>query len=175
MAIYTVSPDLLRNIEKGQEFYFTDILFVFAQKNNHFKVAKDKKGVVIDKYASIEENKESIATWLNFMACQPATFEPVEVDVSNLNCEETMFLKVCKETQNHNKLIYYSTQNIKKHNCKNNIITFENKAIQILDRDQARQELTPSLKSGDTNYISGSQVAMHGSNITESDNKQNDR
>lgn len=54
MAIYTVSPDLLRNIEKGQEIYFTDILFVFAQKNNHFKVAKDKNGIVIDTYASIK-------------------------------------------------------------------------------------------------------------------------
>lgn len=109
------------------------------------------------------------------MACQPATFEPVDVDVSMLTCEETMFLKVCKETQNHNKLIYYSTQNIKKHTCTNNVISFENKAIQILDRDQARQELTPSLKSGDTNYITGSQVAMHGSNIIKSENKQNDK
>lgn len=175
MAIYTVSPDLLRNIEKGQEIYFTDILFVISQKNNHFKVAKDKKGIVFDAYASIEENKETIATWLNLMACQPASFEPIDIDISNLKCEEIMFLKVCKETQNHNKLICYSTQNIKKHSCTNNIVNFENKAIQILDRDQARQELTQNQKAGDTNYISGSQVAMHGSSITESENKLKDK
>jgi hypothetical protein len=169
MAIYTVSPDLLRNIEKDEGVYFSDILFVFTNRANIFKVSKDKKGDIINCYQSIKENGDTIKTWLDLMSFKPSPFEVIDVDISGIECEETKFLKLCKETQNQNKFILYSTQNIKKYSCNNNTVNFENKAIQILDRDQARQELTPIQKGGDT-FIN-SQVAQHGSQINESENK----
>lgn len=168
MVVYTISPDLLRNIEKEEGIYFTDILFVFSQKNNSFKAARDKNGVVIEIYTSIENNREIIATWLHLMTCQPATFEPVDVDLSSLTCEESRFLKVCRETKNQKKLILYSQQNLIKHICTNNYVMFEEQAIEILDRDQARADLTITPNKGDT-YIN-SQVATNNSQIKDSEN-----
>jgi hypothetical protein len=78
-------------------------------------------------------------------------------------------LKVCKETKNTNKLILYSQQNIKNHKCEKSLIIFEETAIQILDRDEARLELTSVPISGDT--IINSQVAKHNSQINKSKNK----
>jgi hypothetical protein len=72
MAVYTISPDLLRNIEKDEGVYFTDILFVFAQRTNSFKVSKDKNGEVINSYLAIEENGETIKTWLDLMSFKPS-------------------------------------------------------------------------------------------------------
>lgn len=46
MAVYTVSPDLLRNVEKDEGIYFTDILFTFTQRTNSFKVSRDIGGEV---------------------------------------------------------------------------------------------------------------------------------
>lgn len=167
MIVYTVSPDLLKNIDKEEGIYFSDILFVFSQKNNSFKAAKDKKGNILDIYTAIEKNKEIIATWLHLMTCQPSTFESIEVDLTNIDCEETIFMKICKETKNQKKFILYSQQNLRKHNCINNIVNFEDQAIEILDRDQARHELTAS-KTGDV-YIN-SQVAKNNSQINDSKN-----
>ena len=169
MSIYTITPDLLRNIEKDESFYMTDILFVFTNRSNTYKVSKDNNGEVINCYESITNNGEIIKTWLDLMSFKPSPFETIDVDLGGIQCEETKFLKICKETQNYNKLILYSSQNIRNYICNNNIVQFENKAIQILDRDQARQELAPMQKIGDT-YIN-SQVAQNGSQINDSVNK----
>jgi len=168
MAVYTVSPDLLRNIEKDEGIYFTDILFVFTQRNNPFKVSKDKNGDIIKSYMDIKENGETIKTWLDLMSFKPSPFEPIDVDLSSIVCEETKFMKVCKETKSQNKLILYTQQNITKHKCENRIVLFEDTAIQILDRDEARQELTSAPNVGDT-YIN-SQVAKQNSQINKSKN-----
>lgn len=169
MAVYTISPDLLRNIEKHDGIYFTDILFIFTQRANSFKVSKDKNGEIINSYLAIEKNGETIKTWLDLMSFNPSPFESIDVDVSNIECEETKFLKICKETINYSKLILYTPQNLKIHSCQQNIVMFEDKAIQILDRDEARLELTANRDSGDT-YIN-SQVAKQNSNINKSKNK----
>lgn len=168
MAVYTVSPDLLRNIEKDEGIYFTDILFTFTQRTNRFKVAKDKNGHVINSYLSVEKNGEIIKTWLDLMSFKPSPFESIDVDISDIECEESKFLKVCKETKSTNKIILYSQQNIKKFTCEDSVVFFEDTAIQVLDRDDARNELITVPISGDT-YIN-SQVAQQNSQINKSEN-----
>jgi riboflavin synthase alpha subunit len=155
MGVYTVSPDLLRNIEKDDGIYLTDILFVFTQRANTFKIAKDRKGEVINCYQSIKANGEIIKT--------------IDVELDGLDCEETKFVKICKETQSQNKLITYTHQNLKKHSCRGGVVTFEGTDITVLDRDEAKQELTVVPKSGDT-FIN-SQVAQNNSRIVDSTNE----
>jgi hypothetical protein len=174
MVVYTISPDLLRNIEKEEGIYFTDILFVFTHKNNAFKAAKDKNGSVIDTYTAIDKNQEIIATWLHLMTCQPTTFESIDIDLTDIVCEETKFMKVCKATKNQNKLIIYTQQNLTKHNCVNSIVEFEETVIKILDRDEAKLELAELGIKGDTynigDIIQNSQVAKGNSQINKSKN-----
>lgn len=168
MSVYTISPDLLRNIEKEEGIYFSDILFVFSQKSNPYKVTKDKLGVVIDSYRAIEVNKEFIKTWLDLMSYKPSPFEDIDVDLTKIDCEESKFLKICKETKSQNKIIYYSKQNIKKHQIAENSILYEGTAILLLDRDEAIIELNQKNFTGDT-YIN-SQVAKNNSQISDSKN-----
>lgn len=169
MSVYTISPNLLRNIEKDEGIYFSDILFVFTQRTNPYKVSRDKKGDIISCYESIEENAFIIKTWLDLMSFKPSPFETIDIDLENIGCEETKFLKLCKATNGQNKLILYSNQDIKKFRLDNGLIIFEDIAISILDRDLARNELNEIIKSGDT-YIN-SQVAKNNSNISDSNNK----
>jgi len=169
MSVYTISPDLLRNIEKDESIYISDILFVFTTRGNNFKVSKDKNGDVLNTYKSINNNGDIIRTWLDLMSYKPSTFEDIDVDLSQIECEETKFLKVCKEVKTQNKLIMYSHQNLKKFDCPNKTVHFENKLITILDKDEAKNELTnTTIISGDT--IINSQVAKGGSEIKDSEN-----
>ncbi len=168
MTVYTVSPDLLKNVEKDEGIYFTDILFTFTQRTNSFKVSKDKGGEVIKSYLAIEKNGETIKTWLDLMSFKPSPFEPIDVDLSNISCEESKFMKLCKETKNQNKLILYSQQNLTKHKCENNLVTFEGVELRILDRDDARNELS-LVEKGDT-FIN-SIVAKNSSSISNAKNK----
>lgn len=169
MSVYTISPDLLKHIDRDEGVYFTDILFVFTQRNNPFKVAKDKDGHVIDAYQRIDKNSEVIKTWLDLMTFKPSTFETIDVNLGEIDCEETMFVKICKETKGQNKLIVYTIQNLKKFECQESIIYFEDTAIQVLDRDVAKGELLVVEKKGDNYY--NSQVAKEGSQIIKSQNK----
>jgi hypothetical protein len=168
MPVYTISPDLLRNIEKDELVYFTDILFIFTLRSNPYKVSKDRNGDVIDSYEAIKENGETIKTWLDMMSFKPSPFEIIDVDLSNISCEETKFMKICKETKNQNKMILYSQQNLINHECNNSLVFFEKTVITILDRDEAKLELSTIINQGDT-YIN-SQVAKGSSKISKSKN-----
>lgn len=169
MAIFTISPDFLRDIASEEKTYFTDVLFVFTQRGNSFKVTKDKNGEVLSIYRSIEHNADIIKTWLELMSYTPSRFEKIDVDVSLIDCLETKFIKICKETKNEKKLIVYSKQNIKKFEAVDDTIEFENVKISVYDRDEAQVELNRTVKTGDV--IINSQVAKGGSSIEGSKNE----
>ena len=167
---YTITPNLLSNIEKGETIYFTDILFPFTQRNNPIKVAKDKKGEVIKEYQKISKNADIIKTWLELMSFNPSPFEKIEVDIGNIKCIETKFIELCSKTIGSNNLIVYSSQLIKKFNCEENKINYNDRIINVLDRDFARQELNPKSTVQNT-IISNSQIAQGNSQISDSENK----
>jgi len=168
MSIYTILPDFFSKVEKEEGVYFSDILFVFTQRGNSFKVTKDKKGEVISIYSSIKENADIIKSWLEMMSFKPSTFEKIDVDISGIDCMETKFVKICKETKGVNKLIVYTRQNIRKFKCENNILTYEGTDITVLDKDDAHIELSKTVNKGDV--IINSQVAKDGSQINKSKN-----
>lgn len=168
MSIYTITPDFLSSIDNEERNYLSNILFVFTNRNNTYKITKDKKGEVISIYKSIQQNADIIKVWLDLMSFTPTPFEKIDIDISNIDCLETKFMKMCKETKGFNNLIVYSSQNISKFNCTGKKITFEGIDINILDRDDANLELNQ--KSGNV-YISNSQVADNGSIIKKSKNE----
>lgn len=168
MSIFTITPGFLENIGDGESSYLADILFVFSNKNNSFKVSKDKNGSILDIYRSIENNSHIIKTWLDLMANTPSPFEKVDVNIEDILCMETKFIKICKETKGFNNLIVYSFQNIQEFKCNNKYINYEGINIKVYDRDDANSELNKSY-STTNNYIN-SQVATDNSQITDSNN-----
>jgi len=170
MSTYTISPDFFQSVEKDEGVYFSEVLFVFTQRGNPFKVSRDKNGDIIDVYKNIKENADIIKTWLELMSYKPSTFEKIDIDLSEIECLETKFLTLCQQTKSENNLIVYSKQNIKKFECKNSKIVFDKTSISVLDKDDACLELSKITKIiGDT-YIN-SQIAQGGSQIVDSNNK----
>lgn len=168
MSVYTISPDFLENIEDDEKSYLSDILFIFSNRSNSHKIAKDKHGVILDVYKSIKKNPDIIKIWLDLMSFTPSGFEKIDVDIRDINCKEEMSITLCKETKGTNKLIVYSVQNIVNFECIDGFISYDGKVITVFDRDDAKMELNkkePSISS----IINHSQIA--GNDITKSTNK----
>lgn len=168
--VYTLSPDFIQNLEEEDSIFITDVLFKFISRANPLKIAQDNGGSVIDDYAKIAATNQQIKTWLDLMSFSPSPFSKVDVDLSSINCHETKYLKLCRETIGFKKMIIYSLQNIKKHECNNNSILFEECVIAVLDKENARYDLNTILNKGD--IIINSQVAKDNSQITDSENKK---
>lgn len=168
MSIFTVSPDFLKNIEEDERVYLRDILFVFTNTNAQFKVAKDTKSEILDIYRGIKNNADFIKTWLELMSYKPARFEKIDVDLSQIDCIETKFFELCHATINNNDLIVYSKQNLKTHICKNSVVSYKEKEVNILDKDDANVLLNK--KTTTSNTFINSQVANNGSQIIDSQN-----
>ncbi len=171
--IYTIFPDLFRNIQNSEDsIYIRDLINVFGISTNPFRIAKDKKGIVIDVYASIQSKyRIFFIEFLEMLNRYPSGYEIIDVDIESIGCEETQFLKLCKETKGTNKMIVYSKQNIIKYTIVENKVEFEEKLILLLDRDEARMVLNHR-NAGDTYYISDSQAAFSNSNISNSKNEK---
>ena len=166
--VYTLSPDFIQNLEEEDSIFITDVLFQFSNRENPLKIAKDNSGSVIDDYSKIAAKNQQIKTWLDLMSFSPSPFSKVDVDLSSFDCHETKYLKLCRETNGLKKMIIYSLQNIKKHQCDNNSILFEGCKIDILDKENARYDVNTILKKGD--IIINSQVANNISQIIDSEN-----
>ena len=169
MSIFTISPDLLNGIEEDEQVYFTDILFIFTQKNSKYKVAKDRNGEILDRYRGIEKNADTIKVWLEFMSFKPSKFEKVNIELSDIACEETKFFHLCANTKNSKEIIMYSKQNIKKFECHNDIVNYNNISVKVFDRDEAKSLFFESITI--QNNYNNSQVANNVSTITDSNNK----
>jgi hypothetical protein len=167
--VYTISPDIIRSIEKDEMYYFTDLLYVIAQRKSPFKIAIDNKSIVIEDYKSIDNhNRHLIKSWLDLMSFKPSPFEKVNIELKGINCEETRYLTLCKNTVSQQKIIFYSKQNINRYKCVLDIIDFEETEIKVLDKDDAIQEFSNSEKGNI--HIEKSQIALDGSQIIKSKN-----
>lgn len=169
MSVFTISPDLLENIQEDEKIYLTDILFVFTQRGVLHKVAKDKNGEILDIYRSIDNNADIIKQWLELMSYTPSKFENINTDLNQIKCIESKFIELCYSTKNIKQIIVYSLQNIKKFECANNTVNYKNDNITVFDRDGATNILTSKSTIISNNYIN-SQVAQNGSSINDSNN-----
>lgn len=167
--VCTISSDLLENIEKNELIYFSDLLMVFTNKSNNHKVARDKNNLVFVKYENIKENLEYVKLWLELMSFTPSSFEKIDVDLEGIECNESFFVELCKNTNGERRMIVYSLQNIKKFELNSNILEKDGVEIEILDRDSAKELVSKKLVvNGD--IITNSQVAKEGSRIIKSEN-----
>lgn len=168
MACYTLSDCILNNLNAGKK-YITDLLMVFTQESNPFKVALDKSNRIIDLYESAGQENEYVANWLSLMSFQPSNFETINIDTSTAINNEEIFLKVCGKTNSQQKLIVYSHEGWQYYSYESDkVIIYDTKQIKILDRDEAIHDLNPITPSSITAY--NSIIATNQSTITDSTN-----
>lgn len=139
MAIYTISPNTLREIDEKSLFYYRSLLFKFI--SGAHKVAVDRDGHAIDIYSSIEQNRDIIQSWLNLMSYSPSRFESIPVNIRYLDDEERKFLSLCKATKGQHKMIVSSRQSVRCQVDCNNFTEFEGEMIEILNREEAISEI----------------------------------
>lgn len=139
MAIYTISPCLMRNREQNELYFFRNILFPFV--NNGHKVALDQDGLVLSVYSQIERNQDIIQVWLNMMSYKPSKFETIPVKLDDILDESDKFLYLCKSTKGQHKMIVDSIQNMNCEVGKDNCVVVDDVKVRLLDRDEAVDEL----------------------------------
>ncbi|MCL3781387.1 hypothetical protein EMN47_13435 [Prolixibacteraceae bacterium JC049] len=171
--IYTISSDLLENIGSDELIYFSDLLMEFSNKSNSYKVTRDHKNLVIDKYTSISNNSEFIKVWLDLMTFTPSSFEKINVDLENIDCAETFFMELCKETIGNKNLVVYSHQNVRKVEVSDNKLVYNGITLNVLDRDMAKNRISnkASTTHVEGDYISHSQVVKDNGKMNKSENK----
>ena len=169
MACYTLSKCIANSIIVGKK-YITDLLMVFTQESNPYKIAVDKTKRILNIYEEIGQENEFFANWLALMSFQPANFEFINIDVENIVNDEELFLKVCSSTKSQQKLIVHS------HECWEtfcydgpSIIVYNHVPVRILDRDEAIEDLKNYNSS--TIHAYSSIIATNHSNINNSKNK----
>lgn len=169
MASYTLCDCILSNIELDKK-YITDLLMVFTQQTNPFKVAIDKSGCIIDRYEKIAGKSEIISTWLFLMTMKPSSFETINIDVSHIEDDDEVFLEVCSSTKNQQKTFVNSHErwrNVKY--ISPNKLDYDNKLIFVYDRDEAIHELHQPNSTMTINALN-STLAIDGSTIEDSKN-----
>lgn len=142
MSIFTISSLFLSKIESNHHF---DILLDFTKTDNPLKVAIDDDGFIIDQYrnAILANDKfaETLKWWLDYMSNENPKFEyicviPPEYKTHSIH----PFFYVAKEVEGDKILIVYSKRECKGIcTIKGKCGEFENRQIQIYDRDEARQ------------------------------------
>lgn len=137
----TISLDFLENLELSDYRYFTDILFVFTNRHNDFKVAKDVNNEVLDLYKKVKKNSHLISCWLDMMSYSPTPFETVNIDIKNVSDIEEKFLKLCKHTRGNKFMLVYSLQNLSAQLDTNNCIIYNHTLIKALDKEECIQFL----------------------------------
>lgn len=169
MACYTLSNCILNNLVAGKK-YITDLLFVFTQESNPYKIALDTSNRILGLYESAGQSNEHVANWLSLMSYQPSNFETINADTSSAQNTEEIFLLVCSMTKSQQKLIVHSHESWQYFNyVSDRTIFYCGKPIRVFDRDEAILELNPSSHSSITAY--GSVIAANQSTITDAKNK----
>lgn len=140
MSIYTVSPCFMTNIDASDMDYFRKVLFSFLNGSN--KVAKDEKGRVIEIYSGISKYGDIIHAWLSLMSFKPSRFEPITIDLDQVDGEENKFLMLCSRTKGQHKMIVYSIQNVSCEVYNVNRTDYEGVTVELLGKDDAVNELS---------------------------------
>ena len=164
MICYTLSDCVLNNINiaPNPKEILTDLLMVFAQNNNPYKIAIDKKGKIIDIYSRTDN--PAILYWLQIMSDFPKSWECINVEnFDSVKTQEESFLLLCSQTTDKMLIVYSHNEWIKKYYNSNKDILYNGVQLKVLDREEAIRHLMPTEKV--VNIINDSIVAMNGSNI----------
>lgn len=164
MICYTLSDCVLNNINiaPNPKEILTDLLMVFAQNKNPYKIAIDKKGKIIDIYSRTDN--PAILYWLQIMSDFPKSWECINVEnFDSVKTQEESFLLLCSQTTDKMLIVYSHNEWIKKYYNSNKDILYNGVQLKVLDREEAIRHLMPTEKV--VNIINDSIVAMNGSNI----------
>lgn len=147
MAIYTLSINYIDWVKENKS-HLLNVFFKFPNPECVHKAAIDKSNRLLDHYSKSAKENNDLFTWLDYMSRDPSCFEKIDIDIPENTLEEEMYLMIAFATKPNSKIIVCSHQYWKNHCYLNkcNKILYKNNEIEILDKDEAYQELNPEEK-----------------------------
>ena len=159
---YTISGDILENIDENDYHYWRNLLFQLFYSDK--KIAKDSEGHIFDIYRDVTKNREMLNQWINMGCYKPSKFVNVNLEISQIQNDEEKFIALCAATKGERSLVVNDIQ-ASSYVRQDNTIEYNGTSINVIDKDTAVIEITQSKV---VNTITNSIVA--GGNIENSDN-----
>ena len=139
MNRFTITPEFLEKLARDEIFeYFSNVLMVFAQRNE-YKVCIDNKGLAYQIYADIIMKYDMLQVWIKVMNGTRNSFEQVSIPDKDFSDNRDLFLSIANELEPRKQLI---TSQKTLFNDKSLIIT--EKKITLIDGDEAIAILQPN-------------------------------
>lgn len=164
MAVYTVSLNLLEELDKTEMEYFGSILYCFTNKENLAKLAVDKNRIILSKYRDIQNNASFIKCWLDLLSYIDSKIEIIDIDLTFIENPEELCLALCGKTNGAKKLIVHSFSSFCNKINENDYIEYDGSKIKVLDKDRAKKELN------ETNIINMENSQYAGRDIIRANN-----
>ena len=169
-AVYTLSANFFEQLKQHEYSYIASVLFQFTNTQNQYKIAVDTNSHIILKYRELTQDKfyaDVIKGWLEMLANIPSSMQKYDVDLSHINNAEDMCIELCSHVNGNKTMIIHSSSSFYKELDDNNTISYNEKTIHIIDKEEAQAQLN----NNSTTYITDSMVAGH--DIIDSKNNYN--
>lgn len=155
MAVYTVSLNLLENLEDSEKPYMVSILFRLANDTQPDKIAVDKKMIIFTRYREAScKFPDSVKTWLDFLSYAPSSLvEKIDVDLEGIDDSEEICLRLCSKTKGAKQMIVHSLGLVNADIDEDNCTIYNGCRIRILDKDEAKCALNPQIAYSINNSI----------------------
>lgn len=138
MNRFTITPEFLEKLARDCIYdYFSNVLMVFAQRNE-YKVCLDNKGLAERIYADIIMKYDMLQVWIKVMNGTPNSFEKVSIPDIAFSDDRDLFLSIANELIPGKQLI---TSKKSLFNDKSQIIM--KNLITLIDGDEAIAILQP--------------------------------
>lgn len=149
MAIFTLSKNYIEGV-CANDSQLHNVILKFANPDSPHKAAMDKSKVLYKVYVELSKTNNDLQTWLDWMSrAKESKFEIINIDLSNINCEEEIYLKLASATNKDKKVIVNSHQFWSKfvYLPNSSKISYNGCEIEILDKTEALKELTTQNKN----------------------------
>ena len=158
---YTISGDILENIEENDWHYWRNLLFKLFYSDK--KIAKDSEGHIFDIYRDVTKNREMLNQWINIGCYKPSKFVNVDLRISQIQNVEEKFIALCAATKGERSLVVDDIQAYS-YIRQDNTIEYKGDSINVIDKDAVVIEISENKV---VNTITNSIFA--GGNINNSD------
>ena len=113
--------------------YLKKVLFAFMPGPH--KVAKDSQGLILERYRQVSSS-EMTFRWMELLSYADG-FEPIPVDISELDDDEQRCLMLCRATKGIHMSFIDSLQTLQSPLNINNAVVIKGEEVLVRDKDEA--------------------------------------
>lgn len=138
MNRFTITSEFLEASALDKDYdFFSNVLMVFAQKNQYM-LCLDNKKIAYDLYEKIIRRHDCLRVWLEALNRKPHSIEEVSIGKKSYKDDRDLFISIANEVQPYKQLI-----TSKKSLFNDKYKQIQKYKITIIDGDEAIEILKP--------------------------------